>query len=119
MVWDAIAYNTLSPLVLIRVTVTTQRYVHDILQPHVLPLMQQRLPGATRKCSATRRRAASPLVRLVEGEERWETPNHPQGVLPLNWGETEPNRFVTCMVLKASANDRRHLDLGHDEFRGP
>ncbi|GFY14744.1 transposable element Tcb2 transposase [Trichonephila clavipes] len=40
MVWGAIAYNTWSPLVLIRGTTTAQRYVHDILQPHVLPLMQ-------------------------------------------------------------------------------
>ncbi|GFV98971.1 transposable element Tcb2 transposase [Trichonephila clavipes] len=39
MVWGAIAYNTRSPLVLIRGTMTAQRYVHDILQPHV-PLMQ-------------------------------------------------------------------------------
>ncbi|GFU52914.1 uncharacterized protein TNCV_1142211 [Trichonephila clavipes] len=30
------------------------------------------------------RRAASPLVRLVEGKERWEAPDHPQGVLPQN-----------------------------------
>ncbi|GFV80683.1 transposable element Tcb2 transposase [Trichonephila clavipes] len=45
MVWGVIAYNTRSPLVLIGGTMTVQRYVHDILQPHVLPLMQ-RLPGA-------------------------------------------------------------------------
>ncbi|GFX62326.1 transposable element Tcb2 transposase [Trichonephila clavipes] len=45
MVWDAIAYNTRSPLVLIHGTMTAQQYVHDILHPHVLPLMQ-RLPGA-------------------------------------------------------------------------
>ncbi|GFV62070.1 transposable element Tcb2 transposase [Trichonephila clavipes] len=45
MVWGAIAYNTRSPLVLIRGTMTAQRYVHDILQPHVFPLLQ-RLPGA-------------------------------------------------------------------------
>ncbi|GFW50863.1 uncharacterized protein TNCV_3591451 [Trichonephila clavipes] len=65
------------------------------------------------------RRTASPLVRLVEGEERWESSDHPQSVLPLNWGGIEPNRTVTCMVLKATANDRRHLVLCHDEFRGP
>ncbi|GFW63957.1 uncharacterized protein TNCV_706631 [Trichonephila clavipes] len=65
------------------------------------------------------RRAASPLVWLVEGEERWEVSNHPQNVLPLNWGGIEPNPTVTCMVLKATSNDRRHLALGHDEFRGP
>ncbi|GFX29810.1 transposable element Tcb2 transposase [Trichonephila clavipes] len=39
MEWDAIAYNTRSLLVLIRGTMTVQRYVHDILQPHVLLLM--------------------------------------------------------------------------------
>ncbi|GFS72526.1 transposable element Tcb2 transposase [Trichonephila clavipes] len=44
MVWSAIVYNTRSPLVLIHGTMTAQRYVHDILQPHVLPLMQP-LPG--------------------------------------------------------------------------
>ncbi|GFX90832.1 transposable element Tcb2 transposase [Trichonephila clavipes] len=45
MVWDVIAYNTRSPLVWIRGIMTAQRYVRDILQPHVLPLMQ-RLPRA-------------------------------------------------------------------------
>ncbi|GFX38064.1 uncharacterized protein TNCV_3836631 [Trichonephila clavipes] len=45
------------------------------------------------------RRAASPLVRLVEGQERWEAADHPQGVFPLNWGETELNRSVTCRML--------------------
>ncbi|GFV42299.1 uncharacterized protein TNCV_3165301 [Trichonephila clavipes] len=53
------------------------------------------------------RRAASPLVVLVEGEERWEAPGHPQGILPLNWDVTEQNRTATCMVLKDKANDRR------------
>ncbi|GFT72637.1 transposable element Tcb2 transposase [Trichonephila clavipes] len=45
MIWGAITYNTRSPLVTIRGTMAAQRYVHTILQPHVLPLMQ-RLPGA-------------------------------------------------------------------------
>ncbi|GFY04230.1 transposable element Tcb2 transposase [Trichonephila clavipes] len=45
MVWSAIAYNTPSPLVLIRGTIIAEQYVHDILQPHALPLMQW-LPGA-------------------------------------------------------------------------
>ncbi|GFW67199.1 uncharacterized protein TNCV_4032111 [Trichonephila clavipes] len=35
------------------------------------------------------RRAANPLMRLVEVEERWEAPDHPQCVLPQNWGGTE------------------------------
>ncbi|GFV60500.1 transposable element Tc3 transposase [Trichonephila clavipes] len=45
MVWGAFAYNTRSTLVLIRGTMTSQRYVHNILQPHVLPLMQMLLRG--------------------------------------------------------------------------
>ncbi|GFU83440.1 hypothetical protein TNCV_1346251 [Trichonephila clavipes] len=53
------------------------------------------------------RRAASPLVWLVEGEERWEAPGYSQGFLPLNWGGTEQKRTFNCMVLKAKANDRR------------
>ncbi|GFV11951.1 uncharacterized protein TNCV_3181821 [Trichonephila clavipes] len=65
------------------------------------------------------RRAANPLVRLVEGEEKWEASDHPQGVLSQNWGETELNRFVTCMVLKATDNDRHQLALCHDDFHGP
>ncbi|GFV85680.1 hypothetical protein TNCV_527901 [Trichonephila clavipes] len=55
------------------------------------------------------RRAASPLVWLVEGEERWKAPNHPQRVIRQNWGGTERNRIVTCMVLKATDNDKRTI----------
>ncbi|GFX81019.1 uncharacterized protein TNCV_1910121 [Trichonephila clavipes] len=80
--------------------------------------------GDIRKLSAVftvglRERAANTLVRLVEGKERLEASDHPQSVVPLNCGGIEPNRTVTCMVLKAMANDRRHLALCPDEFRGP
>ncbi|GFW24524.1 hypothetical protein TNCV_2403891 [Trichonephila clavipes] len=65
-------------------------------------------------------RAASPLVRLMEGEERWEAPDYPQGVLQQNWGGTKQNRTVTYMVLEAKANDRRNnLALSRDELHGP
>ncbi|GFW85168.1 uncharacterized protein TNCV_3249081 [Trichonephila clavipes] len=53
------------------------------------------------------RRATSPLVWLVEGEERWEAPGHSQGFVLLNCGGTEQNRTVICLVLKAKVNDRR------------
>ncbi|GFX27051.1 LAM_G_DOMAIN domain-containing protein [Trichonephila clavipes] len=53
------------------------------------------------------RRAPSPLVTIVEGEKRWEAPNHFQEVFPENCGVTEQNRTVTCMVLKAKTNDRQ------------
>ncbi|GFS60413.1 hypothetical protein TNCV_946741 [Trichonephila clavipes] len=33
------------------------------------------------------------------------------GVLRQIWGGTEPNRYVTCMVLKTTANDRRTTSL--------
>ncbi|GFS68558.1 hypothetical protein TNCV_4584711 [Trichonephila clavipes] len=62
-------------------------------------------------------RAASLLVRLVEGTERWETTDH--RVLPQNWGGTEKNRTVTGMGLNSKANDRhKNLALRRDEFRG-
>ncbi|GFT61803.1 cullin-4A [Trichonephila clavipes] len=52
------------------------------------------------------RQAVSHLVRLEK--ERWEAPDpHPQSILPLNWGRTELNCTVTCMVLKDTTNDRR------------
>ncbi|GFW14585.1 hypothetical protein TNCV_2359091 [Trichonephila clavipes] len=53
------------------------------------------------------------------GKERWEASGHLQGVLSQNWGETEVNHSVTCMVLKATANGRHHLTLCHGELRGP
>ncbi|GFV61196.1 uncharacterized protein TNCV_499881 [Trichonephila clavipes] len=64
------------------------------------------------------RRAVSHLVWLVEREERWGLRPPPEcSRSKLGW--TEPNRTATCMVLKATANERRHLALCHGEFRGP
>ncbi|GFV31742.1 uncharacterized protein TNCV_2442131 [Trichonephila clavipes] len=64
-------------------------------------------------------RVNTPLVRSVEGEERWDSYDQPQSVLPQNWGGTEQNHTVTCRVLKAKANDRRKaLALSRNEFRG-
>ncbi|GFS50101.1 transposable element Tcb2 transposase [Trichonephila clavipes] len=40
MACGATAYNTQLPLVLIRCYITAHQYIYDILQPHVLPLMQ-------------------------------------------------------------------------------
>ncbi|GFV37418.1 uncharacterized protein TNCV_3174521 [Trichonephila clavipes] len=57
-----------------------------------------------REGALSRHRAASLLVRFVEGEERWKAPNQPQYFLPQNWGENELNRSVTCMVLKNTAS---------------
>ncbi|GFU53215.1 cullin-4A [Trichonephila clavipes] len=68
----------------------------------------------TRLASLNSRQATSPLVRLVIGEERWEAPDHLQHVLHQNCGETELNRSVTCIELKATVNGRRHSALCHD-----
>ncbi|GFS88589.1 hypothetical protein TNCV_1461921 [Trichonephila clavipes] len=48
-----------------------------------------------------------PLVMSVEGEEKWEAPDSPPGYYPSKWGGTEQNCTVTCMLLKATAKDRR------------
>ncbi|GFU93507.1 uncharacterized protein TNCV_947491 [Trichonephila clavipes] len=65
-------------------------------------------------------RGASPLMKLVEGADRWEALDHPYGTLPQNCGGTESNRTLTYMVLKASVNDKRKSKaLCSNEFRGP
>ncbi|GFV49879.1 uncharacterized protein TNCV_1391611 [Trichonephila clavipes] len=46
--------------------------------------------------SLNSRRAASPLVWLVEGEEEWEASDHPQSILPLNWGG--PSQIILSPV---------------------
>ncbi|GFW53224.1 transposable element Tc1 transposase [Trichonephila clavipes] len=45
MVWTAIAYDSWSTLIVMRGTLTGQRYVDDILRPHVVPFLNG-LPGA-------------------------------------------------------------------------
>ncbi|GFU98768.1 uncharacterized protein TNCV_1214841 [Trichonephila clavipes] len=64
--------------------------------------------------------AAIPVLKWVEGEERWEASDHSQGVRSQNWGGIYQNRTVTCMVLIAKANYRRNIPtLSHEEFRRP
>ncbi|GFW74630.1 uncharacterized protein TNCV_962051 [Trichonephila clavipes] len=85
------------------------------LVPSIRHSVHSRYGGALNSC-----RAANSLVRLVEEEERWEAPDHPQGVLLQKWDVIEQNRTVTCMVIKDKANDRRKiLALCRNEFRGP
>ncbi|GFT83885.1 transposable element Tcb2 transposase [Trichonephila clavipes] len=45
MVWGAIAYDSRSTLIVMRRTLTGQRYIDDILRPHVGPFLNG-LPGA-------------------------------------------------------------------------
>ncbi|GFS80639.1 uncharacterized protein TNCV_3870551 [Trichonephila clavipes] len=59
------------------------------------------------------RRAANPLLRLMEGEERREAPDHSRVVRgPLNWGGTELNRSVTS-TRGLLATD--HVILNHGQ----
>ncbi|GFX95957.1 uncharacterized protein TNCV_2085371 [Trichonephila clavipes] len=70
-------------------------------------------------CTLNNRRAASPLAWLVEKVERWEAPDHPQ-VSSLKIGaETTQIVLSSVWCSKATAYDRRHLALCHDEFREP
>ncbi|GFY07336.1 transposable element Tcb1 transposase [Trichonephila clavipes] len=62
MVWVVIAYNTWSPLVLIRGNMTAQRYVH-ILQPHVAThATAPRIPFPTRQCSTSHGKGVTALL---------------------------------------------------------
>ncbi|GFS84491.1 hypothetical protein TNCV_4606711 [Trichonephila clavipes] len=79
--------------------------------------------GMSSCTSNTRNRSEFRTANIIlppKGKERWEASGHSQGILPQNWGGTEQNPTVTCLVLKAMANDRRKiLTLSRDEFRGP
>ncbi|GFU76092.1 transposable element Tc1 transposase [Trichonephila clavipes] len=46
MVWGAIAYDSRSTLIVMRETLTGQRYVDDTLRPHVGPFLNGH-PGAS------------------------------------------------------------------------
>ncbi|CAH1960067.1 unnamed protein product [Acanthoscelides obtectus] len=39
MVWGAIAYGSRSPLIFIRGNMNVQRYIHEVLEPHLLPYL--------------------------------------------------------------------------------
>ncbi|CAH1991692.1 unnamed protein product [Acanthoscelides obtectus] len=39
MVWGAIAYSSRSPLIFIRRNMNAQRYIHEVLEPHLLPYL--------------------------------------------------------------------------------
>ncbi|GFV25724.1 transposable element Tcb2 transposase [Trichonephila clavipes] len=115
---------------------TAQRYVHGILQSHVLPF-RHRIPGAifqqdnpwphmarvsqdffrtvTTLPWPTRSPDLSPIQHIWD-HSGWRVghPTYDRHLksetpcdLPQNWDGIEPNRPVTCMVLKATANDRR------------
>ncbi|GFX09546.1 transposable element Tcb2 transposase [Trichonephila clavipes] len=45
MVWVAIAYDSRSTLIVMRGTLTYQRYVDDILRPHAGPFLKGKLPS--------------------------------------------------------------------------
>ncbi|GFW72974.1 hypothetical protein TNCV_830971 [Trichonephila clavipes] len=55
------------------------------------------------------RRAASPLVRWVEVEERWEALVTFR-MFSQNWDGTKPKSTVTCIELKAKATNRSTSD---------
>ncbi|GFS70436.1 f-box only protein 38 [Trichonephila clavipes] len=55
------------------------------------------------------RRATSPLVRLVDGE----------ALCSLKIGVESSQVVVTCMVLKATVNDRFELELVEEEYEIP
>ncbi|GFW80962.1 hypothetical protein TNCV_3780411 [Trichonephila clavipes] len=81
---------------------------------------KQKRTVVTRKATAIRSIAESPLMRWMEGKESSEALD-PPGCSPSKWGGTDLNRTVNCMVLKAKPRltTGEYLALCQDEFRGP
>ena len=53
MVWGAISYDSRSPLVILRTTLTAQRYVDEILRPFALPFMARHSGAIFQQDNAT------------------------------------------------------------------
>ncbi|GFS95703.1 hypothetical protein TNCV_251001 [Trichonephila clavipes] len=51
------------------------------------------------------RRAASPLVMFVEGEERWEAPDHPPGCSPSKAPQLVNDPFAYAYINNLFGND--------------
>ncbi|GFY28077.1 hypothetical protein TNCV_4394111 [Trichonephila clavipes] len=65
------------------------------------------------------RRTASPLVRLVEEEERWEAPDYSR-VFSLKIGvESNPNVLLPVWSSKLQLTTGVPLAPYHEEFQGP
>ena len=86
MVWDAIGYNMLSCLLLTQSNPNRNRYIREVLEPKVLPLLQTTLHSVFQQDNA------QPYVaRIVQTffEERWVSlpawPAHLPYMLPIEY----------------------------------
>ncbi|GFV26394.1 hypothetical protein TNCV_5087071 [Trichonephila clavipes] len=61
----------------------------------------------------------SPLVRLVEVEDRKEVPGNLQRFTPQNWGGTEPNHSISCWCSELRLTTGVYRSLRRNDFRGP
>ncbi|GFX34958.1 hypothetical protein TNCV_2328981 [Trichonephila clavipes] len=75
------------------------------------------LETAVHRGSLNSRRSASPFVRLVEREWRWEAYDHPNGILPKNWGGTEksnqPQALTTSLPSLRERHDNNNISRGY------
>ncbi|GFV51357.1 hypothetical protein TNCV_4687201 [Trichonephila clavipes] len=62
-------------------------------------------------------RAASPLVRLVEEEVRWEAPDHHQGVFNQNWGGTEPKSYCHMRLFPEGWEKKINHDVKVEQIK--
>ncbi|GFY03262.1 hypothetical protein TNCV_1172221 [Trichonephila clavipes] len=64
------------------------------------------------------RRAASPLMRLVAGDERWEAPDLPPVCSPskFGWNRAKPYGHLLSRLRPTTGV---HLALCHGEYHGP
>ncbi|GFT84324.1 translin-associated protein X [Trichonephila clavipes] len=67
----------------------------------------ERLVKKSRDLTIESKRVIFLLHRVSRRRREVGDPDHFQGILPQKWGGNKPNRIVTCMVIKATAIDRR------------
>lgn len=68
MVWAGISLHHKTPLVVVEGTLTAQRYIRDILEPHVVPFLQQHQDVGIFQQDNARPHAAGVTRRFLEGQ---------------------------------------------------
>ena len=82
MVWGAIAYNSVSPLVRIRGTMTAQRYVDNVLRPVAIPYLQG-LPNAIFQQDNARPHSARISQHALRGVQMLSWPPYSPDLSPI------------------------------------
>ncbi|KFM64315.1 Transposable element Tc1 transposase, partial [Stegodyphus mimosarum] len=104
MVWSAIAYNSRSPLVRIQGTMTTQRYLDNVLLPVAIPYLQG-LPNAIFQQVNARPHSACTCQHAVQGIQILPGPPYSPDLSPIEHVWDVIGRHLQTLLLPRSEDE--------------